>query len=64
MPKLPRRKTRPRRAFGTVLLLWDVWRRIPPRKRKKLLALARKHGPRIVKTAYKARRARRRFLRR
>jgi hypothetical protein len=43
----------------TVLLLWDLWRRLPPKYRKKLLAQARKHGPRLAKQAIKARKSRR-----
>ncbi len=61
---MPRRKTGPRRTLATGLMLWNLWRRIPSRQRKQLLRLARKHGPRIVKTAYKARRVRRRLVKR
>jgi len=27
------------------ITLYDVWRRLPPKQRKQLLRLARKHGP-------------------
>jgi hypothetical protein len=47
------------------LTAWDVWRRIPPKQRKLLLAQARAHGPtiakhggRLAKSAYDARRKR------
>ena len=41
MPRL-----RPRIGpLGIALTLWDVYRRLPPRQRKQLLELARKHGP-------------------
>ena len=41
--------------WGTVLVAWDIWKRIPPKHRKKLLQQARKHGPRLAKQAYQAR---------
>jgi hypothetical protein len=34
--------------LGIALTLWDVWRRLPPRQRKQVLELARKHGPRVA----------------
>jgi hypothetical protein len=30
---------------GIAITLWDVWRRLPPKQRKQVLQLARKHGP-------------------
>ncbi len=30
---------------GVAITLYDVWRRLPPKQRKQLLRLARKHGP-------------------
>jgi len=56
MPKLPKIVRRRVGPLGTAFLLWDVWKRIPPKQRRKLLAQARKHGPRLAKQAYKARR--------
>jgi len=41
---------------GIVLTAFDVWRRIPPRHRRRLVAQARKHGPRLIKAAAKRRR--------
>ena len=38
-------------ALGIALTAYDVWRRIPPRHRKAILANARKHGPRVAKAA-------------
>ena len=35
--------------WGTALLVWDVWRRIPPQHRKLIVRQARKHGPRLAK---------------
>ena len=46
--------------WGTALALWEIWKRIPPKHRKRLLQQARKHGPRLAKQAYKARRGGRR----
>ena len=36
-------------AVGLVLTTWDVWRRIPPHHRKRLIAGARKHGPTVAR---------------
>jgi hypothetical protein len=33
---------------GVALTAWDIWRRLPPRQRKQVVALARKHGPRVA----------------
>jgi hypothetical protein len=45
----------PRRAgaIGLALTAYDVWRRLPPHHRKRILSEARKHGPRIAATAAK-----------
>jgi hypothetical protein len=40
---------------GAALTLWDLWRRIPPKQRKRILQQARKHGPKLAKQAVKAR---------
>jgi hypothetical protein len=45
--------------WGTALVLWDVWKRIPPKHRKRILQQARKHGPRLAEQAIKARQKRR-----
>jgi hypothetical protein len=42
-------------AVGLVLTAWDLWRRLPPRQRKQLLNLARKHGPRVAARVLEAR---------
>jgi len=47
-------------VWGTAIALWKLWNRIPPKHRKRLLQQARKHGPRIAKQAYRARRKTRR----
>jgi hypothetical protein len=40
-------------------MLWDVWRRLPPRQRRWVVTQARTHGPRIVKQAMDAQKSRR-----
>lgn len=47
--------------WATVFLVWDLWKRIPPKHRKKIVVQARKHGPRLVKQAIDARRRSRRL---
>ena len=44
---------------GLALTLYDVWRRLPPRQRRQVLDLARKHGPRVAARAMQMRKARR-----
>jgi hypothetical protein len=39
------------------LTAWDLWRRLPPRQRKQLMNLARKHGPKVAARVLKARAA-------
>ena len=55
---LPSRYRRRTAVWGTALLLYDIWRHIPPKQRRLLLAQARKHGPVIAGRAW--RRTRRR----
>jgi hypothetical protein len=56
MPRLPffmlGRRAGP---VGLVLTAWDIWRRIPPKQRKKLLDVARKRGPGLASQAAKRR---------
>jgi hypothetical protein len=30
------------------MTMWDVWKRIPPQHRKRLIKQARKHGPKLA----------------
>jgi hypothetical protein len=60
MAKLGRLVGRRTGVWGTALALWKLWQRIPPKHRKRLLRQARKHGPRLAKQAYQARRKPRR----
>ena len=41
---------------GVAIALFDVWRRLPPRQRKQVLKLARKHGPKAAAKAIELRR--------
>ena len=53
MPRL-----RPRIGpLGLALTLWDVYRRLPPKQRRQLLDLARKHGPTAATKIMQLRRA-------
>jgi len=61
MPKLRRLLARRAGPWGTAVAAWEIWKRIPPKYRKRLLQQARKHGPKLVKQAYKARRKSRRL---
>ena len=41
---------------GLAIAAYDIWRRLPPKQRKQLLTLARKHGPKAASKLLKARR--------
>ena len=40
--------TRRAGPIGIALTAWDIWRRLPPRQRKQLMNIARKHGPKVA----------------
>ena len=56
MPRLGRLRPGP---IGVAITLFDVWRRLPPKQRKQVLDLARKHGPTAASKLMKLQRARR-----
>jgi hypothetical protein len=57
MPRL-----RPRLGpLGLALTLYDVYRRLPPRQRKQVLELARKHGPQVAARVLEMRRRTKKF---
>ena len=56
MPRLGKLRPGP---VGLAITLWDVWRRLPPKQRKQVLELARKHGPKAAAKLMKLQRARR-----
>ncbi len=45
-----------RQAVGMAMLAFDMWRRLPAKRRRQLYSLARRHGPKLVKRAVQARR--------
>jgi hypothetical protein len=47
--------TRRAGPLGLALTAWDLWRRLPPRQRKQVIALARKHGPKVAAHVIQAR---------
>jgi len=42
--------------IGIAIALFDLWRRLPPKQRRKVLKAARAHGPRLAATLVKRRR--------
>jgi len=40
---------------GFAIAVYDVWRRLPPKQRKQVLTLARKHGPKAAAKLIKLR---------
>ena len=46
--------TRRAGPIGIALTAWDIWRRLPPRQRKQIANLARKHGPKVAARVLKA----------
>jgi hypothetical protein len=41
---------------GLAITLYDVWRRLPPKQRKQVVVLARKHGPKAAAKVLELRR--------
>ena len=60
MPRLAYLFTRRMGPIGIALTAFDVWRRIPPKQRRRIIAEARKHGPRLAKAAVSRQQQRRR----
>lgn len=56
VPRFRRLLTRKMGPVGVVLTAIDIWRRIPPKHRRRIVSEARKHGPRLAKAAAKRRR--------
>lgn len=50
------RLRRPTSPIGIALALVEVYRRLPPKQRRRLLAATRKHGPRVAAAVLKRRR--------
>jgi hypothetical protein len=60
MPRLRRLITRRMGPVGIALTAFDVWRRIPPRHRRRIVAETRRQLPKIARAAAQRRRRRRR----
>ena len=41
--------------LGLALTAWDIWRRLPPRQRRQIVNIARKHGPKVAARVIQAR---------
>lgn len=48
MPRPLRLLTRRAGPIGFALTAFDLWRRIPKRQRRQIIAVTRKHGPRVA----------------
>jgi hypothetical protein len=50
--KFPVRNRSQRGAVRTVTLLWSLWWSLPPSGRRQLIALARRHGPWLMRREF------------
>jgi hypothetical protein len=57
MPRLGKLRPGP---IGIAITLYDVWRRLPPKQRKQVMKLARKHGQKAAAKLLELRRTTRR----
>lgn len=48
MPKPFRLLSRRAGPIGLALTAFDIWRRLPKKQRRQILAATRKHGPRVA----------------
>ncbi len=55
MPLLTRFLARRAGPVGVVITFYDIWRRIPQKQRKRLLAQARKQAPRVASSVARKR---------
>ncbi|TMK93622.1 MAG: hypothetical protein E6G42_06115 [Actinobacteria bacterium] len=60
MPRPLRLLTRRAGPIGVALTAFDIWRRIPKRQRRQIVAATRKHGPRVAAQLIEQRRRLRR----
>jgi hypothetical protein len=49
--------TRRAGPLGIALTLYDLYRRLPPKQRRRLLEMTRKHGPMVARKAFEHGRA-------
>jgi hypothetical protein len=52
MSRLPVKSWSRPRAVRTATLLWSLWWSLPPSGRRQLLALARRHGPWLMRREF------------
>ena len=58
MATVPR--IRPTNPIGVALTAFELWRRLPPKQRKRVLRLTRTHGPKLAAALLARSRGRRR----
>jgi hypothetical protein len=51
--------TRRAGPLGLALTAYDIWRRLPPSQRRRIMNATRQHGPRLARAAAERRKARR-----
>jgi hypothetical protein len=56
MARMPR--LRPTSPIGIALTAYELWRRLPPSQRKRVLRVARTHGPKVAAAILARRRPR------
>jgi len=56
VPRPLRLLTRRAGPIGVALTAFDIWRRIPKRQRRQIVAATRKHGPRVAAQVIEQRR--------
>jgi hypothetical protein len=56
VPRPLRLLTRRAGPVGLALTAYDIWRRIPKRQRRQIIAATRKHGPRVASQLMQRRR--------
>ena len=54
---MPRPRLRPTSPLGVALTAYELWRRLPPRQRKRLIEATRVHGPKLAAAIVARRRA-------
>lgn len=45
--------------WSTALVMWDLWKRLTPAQRRQIMAMVRRHGPKVAAKATELRRRRR-----
>ncbi|MDX6397427.1 MAG: hypothetical protein QOJ43_835 [Gaiellaceae bacterium] len=55
----PMPRLRPTNPIGIAFTAYQLWRRLPPSQRKRVLSAARTHGPKVAAAILAKRKARR-----